>query len=183
MISNPSHELREILKLAEKNNHLLHRILKHLHLEEEELQEIEADLIPKFVPATSVQIVQIGDSMSTIPTPNPTLVSISPGNSPQFEAATQPVNAGPFVSSNVVWSVTGDPGASVAQNSSDLTGLTATLTLTAAVVVGASLALTVVITNQDGSTVTATDTLTVVPQNTPPPPFVPATGVAIQQFV
>jgi hypothetical protein len=120
--------------------------------------------------------------MSTIPVPAPTLLSISPGNAPQFEAALQPVNAGPFLAANVAWSVTGDPGASVSANSTDPTGLTATLTLTSAVVVGASLALTVVVSNQDGSTVTATDTLTVVTAGTPPPAFVPATGVAIQQF-
>jgi hypothetical protein len=147
-----------------------------------ELREIKRELHHPFVRATSVKIVQIGESMS-IPVPSSNLLSISPGNSPQFEAATQPVNAGPFISSNVAWSVTGDPGASVAQNTSDSTGLTVTLTLTAQVIVGASLALTVVVTNQDGTTVTATDTLTVVPAGTPPPSFVPATGVAIQQFL
>lgn len=138
-----------------------------------ELREIRRELMPiTFVPATSVTITQIGNPMQTI----------SPGNSPTFEAALQPVNAGPFVASNVAWSVTGDPGASVAPISSDPTGLTSTLTLTAAVIIGAVLALTVVVTNQDGSTVTNTDSLTVVPQSTPPPPFVPATGVAIQQL-
>lgn len=162
------------------------RLLKHIL---RELIAIRRELAPVpppppiFTPATSVKIVQIGETMSTIPVPNPTLLSISPGNAPQFEAATQPVNAGPFVPANVAWSVSGDPGASVAQNTADPTGLTATLTLSAAVVIGAVLSLTVVITNQDGSTVTNTDTLTVVPVNTPPPPFVPATGVAIQQFV
>ena len=157
------------------------KLLKHVI---RELREIRHLLAPKFVPATSVTIVQIppGENMSTIPVIGSTLLSISPGNSPQFEAATQPVNAGPFVASNVAWTVSGDPGASVAPIASDPTGLTATLSLTSAVVVGAVLALTVVITNQDGSSVTATDTLTVVAANTPPPAFVPATGVAVQQF-
>ena len=162
-----------------------HKILAVLEQLLHVAEKIERELFrsKQFTPATGVTIRQIGSSMSTIPTPNPTLLTISPGNAPQFEAALQPVNAGPFLAANVAWSVTGDPGASVAANASDPTGLTATLTLTTAVVVGASLALTVVVTNQDGSTVTATDTLTVVSAGTPPPAFVPATGVAIQQFV
>ena len=156
----------EILENDSRELKLLSRILH-------ELREIRRELQPKpFIPATGVQITQIGNLMLTI----------SPGNEPTFDAVLQPVNAGPFVASNVVWSVTGDPGASVAQIATDTTGLSATLTLTAAVVVGATLALTVVVTNQDGSTVTSTDTLTVVAQSTPPPPFVPATGVAIQQL-
>jgi hypothetical protein len=126
------------------------------------------------IPATSVMITQTGK--------NP-MLSISPGNSPEFVASLQPVNAGPFVPSNIVWSVTGDPGATVAQDPADATGESAILTLSSAVVLGAVLSLTVVVTNQDGSSVTATDTLTVVAVNTPPPPFVPATGVAIQQTV
>lgn len=58
MINNPSHELREILELERKSNHLLHRILKHLHLEEEELQEIEADLAPKLATSISFKETQ-----------------------------------------------------------------------------------------------------------------------------
>jgi hypothetical protein len=148
-------------------------------------KDIRREIVPHkpFTPATGVEIRQIGSFMSTIPTPNPTLLTISPGNAPQFEAALQPVNAGPFLAANVAWTISGDPGASVLANASDPTGLTATVTLTSAVVVGATLTLTVVVTNQDGSTVTATDILTVVSAGTPPPAFVPATGVAIQQFV
>lgn len=125
-----------------------------------------------FTPATSVTITQTGNPMLTI----------SPGNAPTFGAIPQPVNAGPFTASEVAWSVTGDPGASVAPITTDPTNLSATLTLSDAVVVGASLSLVATITNQDGSTVTATDTLTVVPAGTPPPTFVPATGVAINQL-
>lgn len=137
-----------------------------------QLREIERLLKPKHTPATSVTITQIGNLMLTI----------SPGNAPTFGAAVQPVNAGPFTAAQVVWSVTGDPGASVAPITTDPTNLSATLTLSPAVVIGAILSLIVTITNQDGSTVTATDTLTVVSATTPPPPFVPATGVAIQQL-
>ena len=147
--------------------HVLEQIL---HI----LKRIERELFPPkpFTPATSVSITQIGNIMLTI----------SPGNSPTFGAAVQPVNAGPFTASEVVWSVTGDPGASVAPISADSTNLSATLALSSSVVVGATLPLIVTITNQDGTTVTAVDTLTVVPAGTPPPTFVPATGVAIQQL-
>lgn len=147
---------------------ILEQILRSLH-------RLERELFPSktFNPATSVTITQTGTSP---------MLTISPGNSPTFQAAVQPVNAGPFTAAEVVWSVTGDPGASVAPISTDSTNLSATLTLTSAVVVGATLSLVVTITNQDGSTVTATDTLTVVPAGTPPPTFVPATGVAIQQI-
>src|ERR1700677_1720438 len=156
-----------------EEDHLLQRIL---HVGEETLhvlRQIQRELSRQTqISATGVSITQTGNPMLTI----------SPGNAPTFEAAVQPVNAGPFVASNVAWSVTGDPGASVAQIATDPTGLSVTLTLTAAVVIGAVLSLTVVITNQDGTTGTATDTLTVVPAGTPPPAFVPATGVAIQQL-
>ena len=151
----------------EKENHEL--LKKILHVVRGILRDVSRE---PFTPATSVTITQTGNPMLTI----------SPGNSPTFGAAVQPVNAGPFAASSVVWSVSGDPGASVAPISTDPTNLSATLTLSAAVAIGATLALTVVITNQDGSTVTATDTLTVVPAGTPPPPFVPATGVAVQQL-
>jgi hypothetical protein len=124
-------------------------------------------------PATSVTITQIGSSP---------MLSISPSNAPQFQAALQPANAGPFVASNVAWSVTGDPGASTSQIPSDPTGLTVTLTLTPETVVGSTLSLNVVVTNQDGTSVTATDVLTVVSSGTPPANFVNATGAAIQQI-
>lgn len=137
-----------------------------------QLREIERLLKPKYTPATSVTITQIGNLMLTI----------SPGNAPTFGAAVQPVNAGPFTATQVIWSVTGDPGASVAPITTDPTNLSATLTLSPAVVIGAILSLIVTITNQDGSTVTATDTLTVVTATTPPPPFVPATAAIINQL-
>lgn len=156
-----SHTDEQAVKLLEAILHLLRRIERKLFSDD------------SFVPATSVVITQI----RTTP-----VQTISPGNSPTFQASLQPVNAGPFLAASVAWSVTGDPGASVAPISTDPTGLTATLTLSSAVVLGAILPLTVVVTNQDGSTVTATDTLTVVAQSTPPPAFVPATGVAIQQL-
>jgi hypothetical protein len=148
--------------------HVLEQIL---HI----LKHIERELFPPkpFTPATSVTITQTGTSP---------MLTISPGNSPTFGAAVQPVNAGPFTASEVVWSVTGDPGASVAPITTDPTNLSATLTLSSSVVVGATLALIVTITNQDGTTVTTVDTLTVVPAGTPPPTFVAATGVAIQQL-
>lgn len=157
MVHNPD---REIVVLLE-------RILRALH-------RIERELFPSATQtyATGVTITQTGTPMLTI----------SPGNSPTFQAVLQPVNAGPFAASEVVWSVTGDPGASVAPISTDSTNLSATLTLSTSVIIGATLSLNVVITNQDGSKVTATDTLTVVPAGTPPPPFVPVTGAAIQQL-
>jgi hypothetical protein len=148
---------------------LLRDILHELHRVNHQLHQL---VVTPFVPATSVQITQIGNIMQTI----------SPGNAPTFQAALQPSTAGPFVASNIVWSVTGDPGASVAQITTDPTGLTSTLTLTDAVVVGVVLGLNVVVTNQDGTTVTNTDNLTVVAGGTTPPPFTPATGVAIQQI-
>ena len=151
-----------------RSDFLLDRILEELRHISRQVNK----LLPHHIPATSVVITQIGN----------TVLTISPSNSPTFGAAVQPVNAGPFTASEVVWSVSGDPGASVAPISTDSTNLSATLTLSASVVIGATLALVVTITNQDGSTVTATDTLTVVSANTPPPPFVPATGVAIQQL-
>lgn len=138
------------------------------------LRRIEKKELPplNFTPATGVIIRQIGNPM----------LPISPGNAPTFGAALQPVNAGPFTASQVAWSVTGDPGATVAPITTDATNLSATLTLSPAVVIGATLSLVVTITNEDGTTVTATDTLTVVSAITPPPPFVPATGVAVQQL-
>jgi hypothetical protein len=167
--------LVRIIREQEANHDLTKRIEDELEHVAHVVRKIEREIRPPstFNPATSVTITQIGNPMLTI----------SPGNAPEFVASLQPVNAGPFVAANVAWTVTGDPGASVAQDPTDTTGLSAILTLTAAVVIGATLALTVVVTNQDGSTVTATDTLTVVPANTPPPAFVPATGVAIQQTV
>lgn len=153
--------LDKIIRLQEEMLHVLSRIEREI-----------SHLKPTHIHATGVTLTQTGNPMLTI----------SPGNAPTFQAVVQPVNAGPFVASNVAWTVTGDPGATVAQIATDATGLSVTLTLTAAVVVGAILPLTVVITNQDGTTVTATDTLTVVPAGTPPPAFVAATGVAINQL-
>lgn len=127
---------------------------------------------PPFTPATSVTITQTGTPM----------LPISPGNSPTFQAVLQPVNAGPFTAAQVAWSVSGDPGASVAPITTDTTNLSATLTLTPAVVIGATLTLAVTVTNQDGSTVSATDVLTVVSATTPPPPFVPANAAVINQI-
>jgi hypothetical protein len=168
--------VRERLGQFENNaarfgSHLYYRLL-------EELQGLERELFKLLRhhhhrPATSVTIHRTGDHM----------LPIAPGNAPQFQAVLQPANAGPFVAANVAWSVSGDPGASVAQNASDSTGLTATLSLSSSVVVGATLTLSVTVTNQDGSTVSATDTLTVVSGTTPPPAFVPATGAVIQQIV
>lgn len=166
MSHHPEVEVLEILEHDPEVVKLLKEIVRSICRIEQEI------LRPPFTPATSVQITQIGNIMLTI----------SPGNAPTFGAAVQPVNAGPFVASNVLWSVSGDPGATVAQITSDATGLSATLTLSTSVVLGAILALAVVVTNQDGTTVTNTDSLTVVPQGNPPPPFVPATGVAIQQL-
>ena len=162
-------------KLEHELKHGLERIDHEFEHVNRKLHEIEREINhpSTFNPATSVIITQIGF------TP---MLTISPGLAPQFSAILQPVTAGPFVASNILWSVSGDPGATVAQISTDPTGLTATLTLAAATVIGAILPLTVVVTNQDGTTVTATDTLTVVPAGTPPPPFVNATGVAVQQI-
>lgn len=165
--------VRERLGQFENNaarfgSHLYYRLL-------EELENLKREFHHHHhhhCPATSVRIHRIGDHM----------LPIAPGNAPQFQAVLQPINAGPFVASNVAWTVSGDPGASVAKNASDTTGLTATLSLSSAVVVGATLTLQVTVTNQDGSTVSATDTLTVVAGVTPPPPFVPATGAVINQI-
>jgi hypothetical protein len=119
--------------------------------------------------------------MSTTPVP-PVLLSISPGNSPQFQAVLQPVNAGPFLARMVVWT-SSDPESPVTQNESDLTGLTVTLAISSQANVGASISLAVRVTNQDGSVVSATDVLAVVAPGTSPPAFIPATGAVINQTV
>lgn len=111
------------------------------------------------------------------------LPAVAPGNSLQFRAMLQPVNAGPVAAFQVAWSVTGDPGASVVPNESDPTGLTATLVLAETVVRGATLKLSVVVSNPGGTAATATDTLTVEKTSAPgSPAYVDATGVALQQI-
>jgi len=111
------------------------------------------------------------------------MLSISPGNSPQFQAVLQPVNAGPVVASQVVWSVGSYTNATVTQVSTDLTGLSATLDIGTAAAAGDQIPLTVTITNQDGSVVTVTDNLTVTSTTPLPPTYVNVTGAVINQVV
>lgn len=116
-----------------------------------------------------VQIVQIGDHMQ----------SISPGNTLTFQAFPKPGNAGPFTAAMVAWKVTGDPGAILTQSPTN--PLIVTLGLASTVVIGATLDLNVQITNENGSVISTTETVTVVASPTSIPGFIPAWGATILQ--
>jgi hypothetical protein len=138
------HSLEErILKELRENNHLLHRIINQM-----------SSRIDGFV------ILQ-----------EPPMLSIIPGNSPQFTATPVPATSVP--STPPTWTSSDDTNAPV---TADATGLIATVALPTTAVVGTSFTLTVSYTNADGVVATGSTTQTIV---APPSPDI--TSFTIEQ--
>ena len=98
------------------------------------------------------------------------MLSISPGNSPQFTATPVPSTSAPSTPPTWVSSDTTNAPVSV-----DPTGLIATVAIPAGATVGAAFTLTVSYTNADGTVATGTTSQTIV---APPSPDITSFDVA-----
>jgi hypothetical protein len=130
------------LKELRENNHLLHRIINRL------FNRIDGFVISQ----------------------EPPMLSIIPGNSPQFTATPVPATSVP--STPPTWTSSDTTNAPITV---DATGLIATVALPPTAVVGTSFTLTVSYTNADGVVATGSITETIV---APPSPDITSFTVA-----
>lgn len=109
------------------------------------------------------------------------MISISPGNSPQFGVT--PTPAGVVTeAANAAWTSSDPTNAPVTPNADDPTGLSATVNLSTAAAVGSEIVLTWTYTNpSDGTVATVEGTFPVVAASAPPPTDV--TGGTMTQIL
>jgi hypothetical protein len=162
----PDNEILEVEK------HVLSVEERILGVEERELrilEEIEHDLHHK-PNVTGVKIHQIGNPMA--------LLAIAPGNSPQFQATVTPTGAA-TVAAQGVWASSDSVNAPVTQNTSDATGLTATVNIPTSAVAGTAFTLSFTYTNADGTSAVGDLGLVIASSGT----ATNVTGVSIAQIV
>jgi hypothetical protein len=137
---------------ANEERLLLERTLKLLERLESAVARIERRL-SKVTDVCGGVMSQRGDPMA--------LLSIAPGNSPQFEVTPTPAGV-TTAAANAVWSSSDTTNAPVTANSADAADLSATVNIPSEAVAGTDFVLTWTYTNADGTTATVTGSYTIV---------------------
>ena len=145
--------LRRILEETRRNNFLLHEIIWLL--------------TPNRV---------LGGVMSEV---GEIMLPIAPGSSPQFGVTPTPAGVS-TVAAQAVWTSSDTVNAPVTANSSDATGLSATVAIPTTAIVGNSFTLTWTYTNADGTTAVVAGTYQIIAAV---PPVTDVTGGTMAQTV